>query len=354
MAELFANGARGRLLNSITNVATSVTLRSGQGASFPAYVSGDVSWAVLEQGPALNPTKREIVQITARSSDTFTIARAQQGTSAVAFDAGARLEIRLTKSTLESFRDLIGLNRKFVTGGTFPDSNSTPSMFGQLSHYSTTYFRTNWNRTNYDKIGHSIPYFELQVTPTLSLSEFTGVTTDPGRAGILMRGNPPNYGGGEYQVWFTIPYYLPGYQNNLGTRIFLGLIGANGLTNHLQTLNPSELTTYSMIGIGQEDTTLPGDSWNLYYNHSTSPVSVASTGIPKVVGNLMRLRIWSPTGVPKWYVELIDFDAGNRFFTSLDTDAPIELYFMSRLCAIKQISGLNDRIAIHGEVSYIW
>jgi hypothetical protein len=42
----------------------------------------------------------EVVLVTARSTDTFTIERAQQGTSAAAFSAGATVELRVTADTL--------------------------------------------------------------------------------------------------------------------------------------------------------------------------------------------------------------------------------------------------------------
>jgi len=74
MAELWTNNAESTLSGSITNVATSLTVQSGHGARFPAIGSGtgDHFWLTIED---------EIVKCTARSADTLTIVRAQQGTS---------------------------------------------------------------------------------------------------------------------------------------------------------------------------------------------------------------------------------------------------------------------------------
>ena len=85
MAVLYTNNANTTLASSITNSATSLTVASGAGALFPNPTSPDFFYCTLDD----NAGNIEIVQVTARSTDTFTIVRGQDGTSGVAWNAGA-------------------------------------------------------------------------------------------------------------------------------------------------------------------------------------------------------------------------------------------------------------------------
>lgn len=98
MAILFTNNASTTLASSITNVATSLTVASGQGALFPNPTSPDYFLCTLQ---GVSGTPIEIVQVTARSTDTFTIVRAQEGTTASAFNGGDKVELRLTAGVMQ-------------------------------------------------------------------------------------------------------------------------------------------------------------------------------------------------------------------------------------------------------------
>jgi len=70
---------------------------SGQGARFPTLSAGDYFYATL-----INTSNQlEIVKCTARSADVLTVERAQEGTTARAYDVGDRIEIRITAATFE-------------------------------------------------------------------------------------------------------------------------------------------------------------------------------------------------------------------------------------------------------------
>jgi len=99
--QLFANNAKSTLSAGITSVATSLTVASGDGALFPAITGGDFFLVTLEVG-----STREIVQVTARAADTFTVVRGREGTTASAFAPGDAVELRDTKGTFEALRDL--------------------------------------------------------------------------------------------------------------------------------------------------------------------------------------------------------------------------------------------------------
>jgi len=93
MAILFTNNAATTLASSITNVATSLTVASGTGALFPNPTSPDYFLVTLQ---GISGTPIEIVKCTARSTDTMTIVRAQEGTTASAFNGGDKVELRVT------------------------------------------------------------------------------------------------------------------------------------------------------------------------------------------------------------------------------------------------------------------
>lgn len=100
MPVLYANRAFSTLAASITNSATSLSVVAGHGARFPAVSGGDYFYATLDD----NAGNVEIVKVTARSTDALTIVRAQDGTSALAFNAGSGVELRVVKAMLDDFK----------------------------------------------------------------------------------------------------------------------------------------------------------------------------------------------------------------------------------------------------------
>lgn len=101
MASLFTNNAEGLLSAGISAVAVTAVLNSGQGALFPAPTGGD--FAMLTIFNAGGTT--EIVKLTARTSDTLTIVRGQEGTTASAFLTGDKVDVRITAAGLANKLD---------------------------------------------------------------------------------------------------------------------------------------------------------------------------------------------------------------------------------------------------------
>lgn len=99
MAVLYTNNAKTTLSAGITNVATSIPLVSG--ASFPAPTNPDYFYATLTNAAE---SVFEIVKVTANSANTLTVVRAQDGTTAVAWNAGDKVELRITKAVLDDFK----------------------------------------------------------------------------------------------------------------------------------------------------------------------------------------------------------------------------------------------------------
>jgi hypothetical protein len=109
---------------------TSVDVQAGDGALFHDITGGgsDYFYCVLVDSSG----NREVVKCTGRSTDTLTIVRAQDGTSARAFDQDDVIELRLNKSALEEFADVVAdLTTHLASDYHFPAA--TIMIFGQSS-----------------------------------------------------------------------------------------------------------------------------------------------------------------------------------------------------------------------------
>jgi hypothetical protein len=82
---LWANNAQSTLAGSISNSTTTIALQSGGGAIFPSPIAGEGFPATLTD--RATGLLREIVLVTARSGDTLTVARAQEGTTGLSWAA---------------------------------------------------------------------------------------------------------------------------------------------------------------------------------------------------------------------------------------------------------------------------
>lgn len=98
---LFANNAGTTLAAPITNTQTSITVTSGSGALFPSPATGQ--FFSLTLSVAGTPATFEITWCTARSGDTLTVLRAQEGTAALAFNAGDNAQNLVTAGDLNRF-----------------------------------------------------------------------------------------------------------------------------------------------------------------------------------------------------------------------------------------------------------
>jgi len=106
---VYTNNATATLSSSITAASTSLTVTSGQGALFPSTASGNYFYVTLIDTVGTV----EIVKVTAKTTDTFTIVRAQDGTTASAFASGSKVELRIVAA---------GMNEKLAkTGDTATD-----------------------------------------------------------------------------------------------------------------------------------------------------------------------------------------------------------------------------------------
>jgi len=88
------NRAISTLASGISDTDTSLTVTPGEGAKFP------------QPGNGFNITiDDEILKCTGRSTDTLTVTRAQEGTTAAAHSAGAAVSLNITAAVVQQLQD---------------------------------------------------------------------------------------------------------------------------------------------------------------------------------------------------------------------------------------------------------
>lgn len=130
MSIKFANNAASLLAGSLSNSATSVSVTAGDGLKFPTLGAGDYFYATLVKLVSGAPVS-EIVKVTAKSTDTLTIVRGQEGTTATTFAAGDRIEIRVTQAGMDAKANLegatftgdVGMPDKVLSGPILKDTS---------------------------------------------------------------------------------------------------------------------------------------------------------------------------------------------------------------------------------------
>lgn len=117
MSVLYTNNASTNLAASITSGQTSLTVTAGTGALFPT-ISGSDYFLVTLIG--ISGTPIEIVKVTARSTDTFTIVRGQEGTTPSAFNGGDQVQLRITAGIMQ-----LAANGNAGSGGVVYENGQT-------------------------------------------------------------------------------------------------------------------------------------------------------------------------------------------------------------------------------------
>lgn len=125
----FTNNAKSKLAGALTNIATSLSVTASEGALFPILGAGEWFMAVLVKLVGGLPVY-EIVKVTARSGDNFTILRAQDSTTATTFSAGDIIELRVVAGSLGTFAQQDGDNTftaaNDFTGGSITVPTAAP------------------------------------------------------------------------------------------------------------------------------------------------------------------------------------------------------------------------------------
>lgn len=207
MGVKLGNNAVSLLAASITDDATTISIQGADAGKFPALAAGD--WTPATIIDAAN--NMEIVKITARAGAVLTVERAQEGTTAKAFPAGARIDVRITAGAFAALADRDGLKVVAYTGSyndlidkppgtntatvgaavaaangkTTPDDGDT--FTGVLSGTGTM-FRTTWGNIKaaltalfdgrYLRLAGGALTGNLTIQKTYPLIEYRGTGTD--------------------------------------------------------------------------------------------------------------------------------------------------------------------------------
>ncbi len=123
----FTNNASAPLAASINSSSVSITVTASSGALFPGLSAGEYFYATLVNSSNVI----EIVKVTARSGDTLTAVRGQEGTTALSWAAADKIELRITAADLANFAQFDAVNA-FTGNNTF----SGTSTFSNTSTFS--------------------------------------------------------------------------------------------------------------------------------------------------------------------------------------------------------------------------
>lgn len=268
MAQLFANNVASVTVGSITANAT--TLKVAQGNSFPSPAGGDYFLATLvgldNNG---NENAWEIVKVTARSSNTLTIVRAQENTIAKTWPDSTRIEIRLTAGILsEIMAELEQLMLNVV--------DKYPSQAGQAGKV----LHTDGDNAFWRYCGQTglIGYFAA-VSPPSGWLKANGAAVSRTTYAGLFAVIGTLYGAGDGSATFNLPdlrgEFLRGFDDGRGLdagRVF-GSVQAGQNASHTHTA--------SAAAVGDHAHTAWMDSQG---DHSHSSGTIAADNSLKVSG----------------------------------------------------------------------
>ena len=118
----FSNFAFSTLAVGCNAAATSLALASGTGAKFPTLAAGEYFYATLENASL----DREVVKVTARSTDAITVVRGQDNTTARSWNAGDSIALRLNAGALNDFKTEVvdATNLIRTSNNTFTGTNA--------------------------------------------------------------------------------------------------------------------------------------------------------------------------------------------------------------------------------------
>jgi hypothetical protein len=126
----FANWAKSIIadVGGIGAGDTTLNVDSGDGdALFPEITTGEYFYCVLVDSSG----NREVVKVTARSSDALTIVRAQEGTTARVFAQNDKVQLRFTAGSIDDMVD--GIISDLALYGAIFEQYTCIAAFGQSS-----------------------------------------------------------------------------------------------------------------------------------------------------------------------------------------------------------------------------
>lgn len=181
---LFSNEAESTLLAGITAIATSCTVQAGDGAEFTQPTASQQFYGKLYNAAG----DFEIVYVTARTTDTFTIERAKEGTSALAWNAGDGFCCVATAEALDQMVQRSQLIAGTFTYGAATGTNTYAVTFSPALLENVNNARFSVNIANANTV--TAPTIAFNGLAALTIKNFDGSALTIGqlRAGITIEG----------------------------------------------------------------------------------------------------------------------------------------------------------------------
>lgn len=230
----FTNNATATLSASINSTTTTITVTSGQGALFPSLSTGDYFYATIID----SSNNIEIVKVTARSTDSLTVVRAQESTTGRSFIGGDNISLRVTAAGLNNFaaqdkNNTFSGTNTFSAGVTF---SSTTNFTGAATFSSLPTFTTgvlpqaNGGTGSATVTGSGLPVFAT--SPSLATPRILGSST--GYTTIASN----NAGATNYTATLPAENFTVGFRN----------IPAVGTKTSAYTLTTADVGKYVQVG----------------------------------------------------------------------------------------------------------
>lgn len=127
---LAANNASTLLVSGISAASTTLQVSTGTGGLFPSPVPGTSYFKVTLTSLSAGKTK-EIVHVTARSGDTLTITRGQEGTAAASWDSGASVANLFTAGTFNDLAQQMDIDQIYTDLASTAAGKGTELVFNK-------------------------------------------------------------------------------------------------------------------------------------------------------------------------------------------------------------------------------
>lgn len=166
----FANNASTTLATAIASGSTTVNVASGTGALFPTIANGQSFKITISPASGSSPAP-EILLVTSTSTDTFTVVRGQEGTTAQSWGVGAIVQNLLTAQTMSVLGQIVSYagNPNGYVAGYAATATTSPSLCLDTAH-NVIYFCS---------VSGSAATAQWIALAPLASPAFTGVPTAP-------------------------------------------------------------------------------------------------------------------------------------------------------------------------------
>lgn len=325
MVELFANNAHGTIaLGGLTDVATTLTLNSGEGARFPSPAGGDFFRVDLEN---VGLTTFETAYCTSRSGDVLTIQRAQDGSIASAFAANDRVRHRPTSAMFDIVTgnveaEPLGAMMCWVGQGT--GHQSSWGMFAGLGP---------GNYTDGDAANTSVRASIPGVIGTCAIANSNGSGWNGSNAnGRMWRGNATNRGG--FEIWYAF-----GLETNpAGSWAFVG-IDSQVSTN---LLSPDVRFGVGQLGVGYTSGSATNGNFQ-FFRSDGGTIFATDTGIQRNTTGVYLFRLYALPNASTVRATIYDASRNVLFDQTYNSGLPTTSMFLSARALINGVVGAAIR-----------